>query len=938
MSKEQENAAREFASYWNGHGDEERDTQKFWFAMLRYVFGVDKPERIIEPEFPVEFEQSTGYIDILIPSTKVLIEQKSFGVDLSKKYPQSDGELLTPFDQAKRYAEAMPFSTRPRWIVTCNFNEFRIYDLAEMNLLDYFTGVKIYEPTIVKLEELQHAYSSLEFLVDPNAKLKPEVKISIDAAKIVLKICKAIDPNYSKRDAVYIDALSKLCARLVFCFYADDEKLFTQTKFGDWLKNIPAENLRDALQKFFDVLNMSEDERPKNLDAELKKFPCVDGGLFDEKLDLPLLNEGFEFAIRHAHYLDDYQVDELGNLLKFSWREISPPIFGAMFESVFNPDTRRTGGIHYTSVENIHKVIDPLFFDDLSNELASIKRMYKENRVVALKKFQDKLASLTFLDPACGSGNFLTETYLSLRRLENEALAELRRLHAEIPDDPIKVTPKQFFGIEINDFAVAVAKDALWISEIQMLRKTSWIIARELPELPLRKNISIQKANALRVDWQEIFGEHAPEKFDYIIGNPPFIGARIKSDEQARDIQKVFDGWENLANLDYVTCWYKKAVDFIQGTKTRCAFVSTNSICQGESIGALWKNLFAAGIHIDFAHKTFKWLSDSEHMAHVHCVIVAFSVAKNQKPKKIFDGENVTVARNINAYLIDGENIFVESRNEPIQDGVPKINFGSMPNDSGNLIVEADELDDLMRDEPAVEKFIRPYLGAEEFINGKKRYCLWLVNVPDSEIEKMPLVAERVKKVFRHRSSSNRAATRKLAETPALFAEIRQPTTNYLLIPVTSSERRRYIPMGFLPPNVIGNSQAQLIPDATTYDFGVLTSSVHMAWMRQVAGRLKSDYRYSAQIVYNNFPWPKPTADGREWIELTTQKILDVRKKFSDWSFAKLYDEETMPKELYNAHLMNDTAVALAYGFEKFLHDEPRIVAELMKLYAALTK
>ena len=918
-----EDAARKFAIYWSGRGDEERDYQIFWLTLLRDVFGVDKPETIIEPQKPVRFERTTGHIDIFIPHTKVLIEQKSCGVDLNKIARQSDGEYLTPFEQAKRYADALPLSVRPRWIITCNFNEFYIYDLQQMDSLEYLLGTKIYSPTVLKLENFRNDFNRLKFIVDPNADIKPEIKISADAAKIVRKICAAIDKNYVKRDEDYINALSKLCARLVFCFYADDAHLFDKVKFADYLRDFSAAQLQDALQNFFDALNTPEDKR-----NALKNFPYVDGGLFEEKLPIPPLNKDFKFAVERAHILDGFKLDELGNFLTFSWREISPPIFGAMFEALFNPDPRRESGIHYTSVENIHKVIDPLFFDDLSAELADIKRMKKKNRVAALKNFQDKLASLNFLDPACGSGNFLTETYLSLRRLENEVLAELKSLFVDIPDDPVKVTPRQFYGIEINDFAVAVAKDALWIAEIQMRRKTSWILGRELKELPLSKYISIRKANALYVNWKDF----APD-VDFIIGNPPFVGARVKSAAQAADVQKVFDGWKNLGNLDYVCCWYKMATDFMAGKNIRAALVSTNSVCQGESIGTLWKNLFAEGIHIDFAHRTFKWLSDSENMAHVHCVVVGFSSAPNNKPKKIFDGDKVYIAENINAYLVDGEDIFVESRPNHLQDFVPAIRFGSMPNDGGNLIIEPYDLNYFLQNEPTAQKYIHLYIGAEEFIKSKKRYCLWLEGVPMSEIKKMPLVLERVEKVREHRLNSKRAATRKFATTPQLFTEIRQPTSNYILIPVTSSERRRYVPIGFLTSNVIANSQAFIISNAELYHFGILTSSIHMAWVRAVAGRLKSDYRYSATVVYNNFIWSLPTAEQRNLIEETAQKILDVRAGFSDWTYAALYDENKMPAALRLAHKANDYAVALAYGFEKFWEDEPRVVAELMKLY-----
>ena len=920
-------AAKNFALKWNGHGDEERDYLIFWLTMLRDVFSVERPDEIIKPQYPVQFENATKHIDIYFPKTKVLIEQKSFGVDLTKKILQSDGIFLTPFEQAKRYADALPYSMRPRWIIVCNFAEFHIYDLVQMDSLEYLLGAKIYSPTVIKLENFRNDFARLKFIFDPNADIKPEIKISTDAAKIVRKICRAIDKDYVNRDDDYIDALSKLCARLVFCFYADDEKLFTQTKFADYLQNFSEKNLQDALQNFFDALNMPEDQR-----TDLKDFPYVDGGLFDEKIPIPPLNKDFKFAVERAHIFDDLSIDELGNFLRFSWREISPPIFGAMFEALFNDETRRSEGIHYTSVENIHKVIDPLFFDDLSEELAAVKRMQKKNRVAALKNFQDKLASLKFLDPAAGSGNFLTETYLSLRRLENEVLAELRNLKADIPNDPVKVSPKQFFGIEINDFAVSVSKLALWIAEIQMLRKTSWIIGRDLKELPLRKNISVRKANALQIDWHSV----APN-VDFIIGNPPFVGARLKSSEQSRDIGRVFKGWKNLGNLDYVTCWHKLAADFMKGNSTRAAFVSTNSVCQGDSIGSLWKNLFNAGVHIDFAHRTFKWLSDSENMAHVHCIVVGFSCAQNVKPKKIFDGKKFSVAKNINAYLVDGEDIFVESRPHPIQDGVPEIGIGNKPIDGGNYLFTPEEMDDFIKREPASEKFFKPWFGAEEFIKGKKRFCLLLKGLSEDEIKKMPLCWERVEAVRKYRLQSKSPGTRKIADKPTRFHVENFPRGNYILVPRHSAGNRFYIPIGFMSHETICGDANLIIRNAELYHFGVLTSSIHMAWTRATCGRLGSGYRYSKDVVYNNFVWCSANEEERALIEESAQKILDVRKKYSDWTFAKLYDEATMPKALRAAHKANDYNVALAYGFEDFWEDEAKVVAELMKLYKALT-
>ena len=923
-------AAKNFASYWYGRGNEESNYQDFWRDLLHDVFGVERTTGFIEFQKPV----AGKHIDAYIPRTKVLIEHKSFGKDLDKKIQQSDGELLTPFEQAQRYVDALPPAEKPRWIVTCNFAVFRIYDTTK-NLFER-------EPTVIELRELRYHYKRLRFLVDTNADDKPpEEKITKDAAKIVERICLAFDKNYRKREPEFVEVLRNFCMRLVFCFYADDATTFTEKKFGDYLESVPTEHFRDAIQKVFDVLNTPDDERA-DFDDELKKFPYVDGGLFNGQLDIPPLNKDLQYEIKYAHYLrknnNEFKWDEHGNILKFSWREISPPIFGATFESLFKPVTQREGGMYYTNEDNILKVIKPLFLDDLRDEFDAAKRRRMQNRAQALFDLQDKISKLTFLDPACGSGNFLTETYKTLRQLENEILEELRGLNVDLPADPVKVSINQFFGIEIDPFAAAVAQVAMWIAENQMLQQTENYIGKNLNAFPLKNYAKIVCANALRVDWLKVFDKDAPDKFDYIIGNPPFVGARMKSAAQAADIQLVFDGWQNVGNLDYVTCWYKKAADFIAGTNIRCAFVSTNSVCQGDQVGALWKNLFAAGVHIDFAHRTFKWLSDSDNMAHVHCVVVGFSVAHNDKPKLIFDGDRVHVATNINAYLVDGENIFVESRNTPLQEGVPEIVFGSMPNDGGNLIIEVDDLDYFLQHEPSAEKYIHSYIGAKEFINSLKRWCLWFEDVPLDEIKKMPLCWERVEAVKNYRLASKRAGTRASAATPQLFQEIRQPTTNYILVPRVSSERRHYVPIAFMSPNVIVSDAVHVVPAAQIYHFGILTSSIHMAWVRATAGRLESRYRYSAKVVYNNFPWCAVTARRRQMIEETAQKILDVRAKFDGWTFAALYDPQTMPDELRLAHKANDYAVALAYGFEDFWTDEAAIVAELMKLYRRLTR
>ncbi len=915
-------AVKNFADEWYERGDEKSDTQKFWLTLLRDVFDVDRPEKFIDFEQPVP----NGFIDGFIAKTKVLIEQKSFDVDLSKEIVQSDGTKLTPYEQALRYAQAL--DEPPRWIITCNFSEFRIYKAGRE------------DPTVIKLRDLRYQFPRLKFLIDPNADdTPPEEKISDEAAKIIEAICKAFDKNYYKREPAFRDSLSKLCTRLVFCFYADDAKIFTEEKFGDYLNKFPPEKIRDALQKFFDALNTPYDQRD-GLDDDLKKFPYVNGGLLEEQIPILPIDENLKLTITRAHILKVGFVESI----KFSWHEISPPIFGAMFESVVS--RRRESGMFYTSVENIHKVIDPLFLDDLRDEFEIAKRKQIKNRAEALLELQEKISTLTFLDPACGSGNFLTETYLSLRRLENEILEALHSL-TTLPENPVKVSINQFFGIEINSFAAAVAQTALWIAENQMLQETEGALGIDLDALPLKNHGRIVCANALRVDWKKVFEKDEPNHFDFIIGNPPFVGGMMTDVEQRKDLLRVWGNTRGVGEMDYVSAWYRKASDFMSGTKTRTAFVSTNSINQGQQACTVWKNLFAEGIHIDFAHRTFKWSNDSDekkskrkndNAAHVHCVVVGFSCAANDKPKKIFDGKKIYVAKNINAYLVDGEDIFVESRSTPIQESVPKMHFGSMPRDGGNLIVEADDLDYFLSREPAAEKFIRSYLGADEFIKGKKRYCLWLDGVSLDEIKKFPLIAERVEACKNFRLASKAAATRNFAETPHLFCQIAQPATNYVLVPRVSSERRRYVPMGFMSANIIASDATLMVPDAELYHFGILTSAIHMAWVRLTSGRLKSDYRHSKDVVYNNFPWPEVDGRRRRMIEHGAQEILNVRADFPSWTFAKLYSEETMPDELRLAHKSNDYAVAMAYGFENFWEDEARVTAELMKLYKSLTK
>lgn len=917
---QQQQAARNFAAYWKDKGYEKGESQPFWLSLLRDVYGVEHPEQFIQFEEQVHLDH-TSFIDGTIPATHVLIEQKGLGKDLNKPIKQSDGALLNPFEQAKRYILELPVSQHPRWVVTCNFSTFYVYDMERPR------G----EPEIIELANLEKEYYRLQFLVDAgNEHLKREMEVSIAAGEIVGLLYDAFYKQYANPESEHsMKSLNKLCVRLVFCLYAEDAGIFGHHgMFHDYLKGFDTRGLRKGLVDLFRVLDTKLQDRDpylKDDNPELAAFPYVNGGLFsDENVEIPPFT------------------DEIRNLLlekaseNFNWSEISPTIFGAVFESTLNPETRRSGGMHYTSIENIHKVIDPLFLDELKAELDEIcANPVERTRTAKLRVFQRKLASLTFLDPACGSGNFLTETYLSLRRLENKILVELS--HGQVTmysasESPIQVSISQFYRIEINDFAVTVAKTALWIAESQMMKETEKILLVPLKFLPLKTNAFIVEGNALRVDWESVVPK---SKLNYIMGNPPFVGARLMGKEQKADVNTIFPGWKNAGNLDYVCCWYKKASDMMQGTSVRSALVSTNSVSQGESVANLWKPLFDDGVHIDFAYRTFRWDSEAKIKAHVHCVIIGFSVAASSTPKKLFDGDRYQVANNINGYLLDGENVFVESRSKPICN-VPEIGIGNKPIDGGFYLFEKEEMEDFIKKEPSSKKYFRPWYGSREFINQKPRYCLWLGECTPAELKAMPHCMERVKAVREYRLASPSAGTVKLADKPTRFHVENMPKGHYVVIPEVSSEKRRYIPIGYLDDSKLCSNKLRLVPSATLFIFGVLESNVHMAWMRCVCGRLKSDYDYSIKIVYNNFPWPTPTEQQKAKIEQTAQAILDARALYPDSSLADLYDDLTMPLELRKAHQANDRAVMDAYGFTKGTAartSESACVTELMKLY-----
>ena len=711
----------------------------------------------------------------------------------------------------------------------------------------------------------------------------------------------------------------------MFCLYAEDAGIFGgRNKFHDYLEQHRAEDRR-ALISLFQVLDQKPEERDPYLDEDLASFPYVNGGLFaDENIEIPRLGEAV---------IDLILVQASAG---FDWSVISPTIFGAVFESTLNPETRRSGGMHYTSIENIHKVIDPLFLNDLKRELAEIKEITVEKtRTAKLRDYQTKLASLTFLDPACGSGNFLTESYLSLRRLENEVLSLLFKDQIVMGMlNPIQVSIHQFYGIEINDFAATVAKTALWIAESQMMKETEDVVHMSLDFLPLKTYANITEGNALRLDWETVIPK---AKLNYIMGNPPFVGARLMDAAQKSDVNLIFGGWKNAGNLDYVCCWYKKAADLMRGTEIRSALVSTNSVSQGESVANLWKPLFESGVHMDFAYRTFRWDSEAKIKAHVHCVIIGFSTAPSRKEKVLYSGDRAQVVQNINGYLLDAENVFVESRKKPLCN-VPEIGIGNKPIDGGNYLFTKEEMEDFIKKEPQSKLYFKPWYGSHEFINRSPRYCLWLGDCPPNELRKMPECLKRVEAVREMRLASKSAGTVKLAGKPTRFHVENMPTGNYIVVPKVSSERRRYIPMGFMTPDIMASDLVFIIPNASLFHLGVLTSNVHMSWMRAVCGRLKSDYRYSKDVVYNNFPWPTPTEEQKAKIERTAQAILDARALYPDSSLADLYDEVTMPPELRKAHQENDKAVMRAYGFDIKTTTETSCVAELMRRYQELTE
>ena len=932
---EQREAARQFANKWKGRGREDEDGRSYWIDFLSNVLGMDNVTDRVEFEKKVVVDGNTKRIDVYIPETHVLIEQKSLGKALDQKIMNSGSIELTPYDQAKRYNDNLPYDEKARWIITSNFSDIWIYDM----------NTRVPEAVEISLDEIPDKYPLLDILTKKDVhKISHEMEVSIKAGDIVgilyeafLKQYKIPDVN-AKEDVEQkekrehkLKSLNALCVRVVFCLYAEDAGIFgKRNMFHDYMESYEVKDCRRALLELFKILDTPVLERDEYLEEDLAQFPYVNGGLFaDETIEIPPFTEEIKELLLTKASED------------FDWSDISPTIFGAVFESTLNPETRRSGGMHYTSIENIHKVIDPLFLEDLQEEFNAIKQIQvKRTKDKKLDEFQNKLAALTFLDPACGSGNFLTETYLSLRRLENEVIREKVEGQMTLVEvhNPIKVSIQQFYGIEINDFAVTVAKTALWIAESQMLEETKSIVYGFNDDfLPLKTYVNITEGNALRINWNEVI---PATKLSYIMGNPPFVGTKLMNKKQKEDVKYAIGKYNNYGTLDYVSCWYAKSSDYIENTNICCTFVSTNSIVQGEQVTPLWKELFARNIVINFAYRTFVWDSEANAKAQVHCVIIGFSKNNVQREKYIFDGYKKTSVNHINAYLVDAEDVFIESQRKPICD-VQEMFLGCDFKDDNNYILSEEEKNELIEKEPIAEKYIKKYVNAKELINRKHRYCLWLNNAAPGEIKKAPTIMKKIDAVKTFRLNSNSSDTQRYAEFPMRPARLRyyseERNTAALCLPRISSATRRYLPMELLDADTIGGASILMIPEATLYTFAILNSNVHMAWMRTVCGRMKSDYRYANGLVYNTFPWPKATEKQKQKIEKTAQAIIDARELYTESNLAALYDPLSMPSELIKAHNMNNKAVMEAYGFSTKM-SEAECVAELMRMYQKLMK
>jgi len=885
-----------FSKRWKDTSDEESQAQSFLNEFFN-VFGIDR-KRVgtFEKKVPMG-KNRNGYIDLLWKGV-ILIEMKSKGKNLDRAY-----------SQARDYAFNLDDEDLPEYVMVCDFENIRLYRQTTNQVWNFktallhknvklFSALAGYKPSISLLEEMRVDRKAAEKM----AKLHDILKVS----------------GYEGH------SLEVYLVRLLFCLFADDTGIFEKNIFFEYVSNSRQDgsDLAMRLAELFQVLNTSPQEREKQqwLTEELKKFSYINGKLFAE----PLPIAGFS----------GQTLKMLRECCSLEWGYISPAIFGAMFQGVMNPIERREFGAHYTSEENILKVINPLFLDDLRSEFEQIKGNSQQ-----LKGFHEKLGRLKFLDPACGCGNFLIIAYRELRLLELDLLAMVvdtsNALKLFDISEYCKIDVDQFYGIEYEEFPAQIAQLGLWLTDHQMNMLVAEQFGQYFARLPLSHSATIVHGNALILDWASIVCKN---ELSYIMGNPPFVGSSYQTAAQKSDMSLIFEGSVGAGQLDYVAAWYRKSAEFIDGSSIRSAFVSTNSITQGEQVSLLWKPLINRfNVHIDFAYRTFKWSNEAKGKAAVHCVIIGFSQARQRIRRIYYSVNQISDVENINPYLVDAPNIIVESRTTPLC-GVPKMHKGSQPTDGGNLVLSSVERDEIITREPQSAKFIKPFLGSEEFLNRKVRYCIWLVNATPNELKSCNQILARVSAVRAFRLESKKEATRRWAEQPTLFTEIRQPNSNYLVIPEVSSEKRKYIPIGFLTPETICSNKLQLMPNATLYELGILSSNVHMAWMRMVCGRLKSDYDYSSQIVYNNFPWPSPTKEQRENIEFAAKGILDARENYQAASLADLYDLLTMPSDLLKSHRLLDTAVMNAYGFNVKTTTEEKCAANLLKQYDAIIK
>jgi len=888
--KEIKNRAYTFAKEWQGETRENAEAKPFWEDFFQ-VFGITR-KRVASFEEPVKkLGTKTGFIDLLWKG-KLLVEHKSHGKNLDKAYKQG-----------LDYFVGLKEEELPRYVMVSDFEQFKLYDLESGTQHNF---------TLDQLPDYVHLFDFIAGYEDISSTIE-EIDLNYKAAELLGSLHDTLlDSGYDGHK------LEILLVRILFCLFAEDTGIFTRHQFINYLLNYTKEDGSDTemhLAKMFQVLDTPENQRNKNLSEDLDAFPYVNGHLFAERIDMP----SFDVTLR----------DELIECAYFDWAAISPAIFGSLFQSVMNKESRRKLGAHYTSERDILRLIKPLFLDELQAELQRVARL-KSKRPQQLGNLQQRISNLQFLDPACGCGNFLIITYRELRRLELAILEEQQKDKGNsgslLAIEPL-IRLECFHGIEIEEWPARIAEVAMWLTQHQMNREFAKRFGHEPDLLPLKSAVHIAHGNALQLDWTDVV---KPEQLDYIIGNPPFVGKKEQSKEQKADLLPLLKPIKRSGVLDYVTGWYIKAVEYIQKKPSiQSAFVSTNSICQGEQASVLWEYLFKQGLNINFAHRTFAWESEAKGKAAVHVVIVGFSI-NNKSIKKLFLYESIKSPPNeltvnhINHYLVDAENIFIEKRTKPISQA-PIINKGSEATDFGFLIMNSHEKNELLSKHVEAEKWIKPFIGGAELLKNVERYCLWLVGAEPNEIRKIPEIMERIEKTRIARLNSDKIRTREWAKYPSLFSENRQPNKNYLAIPKVSSERREYLPIGFIKENWIANGSLLVLPNATKYHFGILQSSIHNVWMRTVAGRMKSDYQYSASIVYNNYPWPEVDTQKKQAIEKAAQAVLDARSAYPDSTLADLYDPLTMPANLRKAHNTLDKLVEKAYHKSAFKDDAERI-------------